>query len=225
VKSTDWIFVILILTALFNAVGGVLAWGARLWWGREYGAAKDETIRAKESQIANLNSHIEKLGAAQAEIIRAKEAQIELMKIEIQNLRELTPMKLREYFVSVKQQLEEYNEMLQKELVDNTKRVAELEAGGQAREAEVNQLLDEKAELEYRIEALERLKADGRLRQLTLEDVERDPTTFFDYLKTLSLDDLILLRKSAVEIQESSERIGRRAADILKERKIDHEET
>lgn len=39
-----------------------------------------------------------------------------MLKLEVQNLRELTPMKLREYFLSVRTQLEEYNDKLRQEL-------------------------------------------------------------------------------------------------------------
>lgn len=86
--SIQWIYAI---TALASAVAAILAWVAKLRWAKEYSAAKDETIKAKD-------------------------AQIETLKNEIQNLRELTPMKLREYFLSVKEQLEEYNDKLQEEL-------------------------------------------------------------------------------------------------------------
>lgn len=77
--------------ALASALAAVLAWLAKLKWSREYGLAKDE-------------------------VIRAKDAQIELLKEEVEGLREMTPMKIREYFVSVKQQLEEYNDTLKQSL-------------------------------------------------------------------------------------------------------------
>ena len=67
----EWIYPV---AALLSAIAAVLAWAAKLWWGKEYGAAKDEIIKAKEAQIDTLNR-------------------------EIQNLRELTPMKIREYFL------------------------------------------------------------------------------------------------------------------------------
>jgi hypothetical protein len=79
------------IAALASSLAAVLAWVSKLWWAKEYTAAKNETIHAKE-------------------------AQIELLKTELQNLRELSPMKLREYFISVKEQLEEYNNKLREEL-------------------------------------------------------------------------------------------------------------
>ena len=91
----EWLYVI---SALASAVAAALAWAAKLWWSKEYAAAKDEIIRAKDAQIALLDK-------------------------EIQNLRELTPMKIREYFLSVRKQLEEYNELLNKELEEARKEI------------------------------------------------------------------------------------------------------
>src|SRR5438067_4815729 len=87
----DWIPWVYAISALASAIAAILAWAAKLWWAKEYGAAKDE-------------------------IIRAKEAQIEQLKGEIQSLHDLTPMKIREYFVSVTTQLEEYNDRLKQEI-------------------------------------------------------------------------------------------------------------
>jgi hypothetical protein len=78
----------------------VLAWVSKLWWAKEYPVAKNETINAKE-------------------------AQIELLKTELQNLRELTPMKLREYFISVKEQFEEFTNKLREELESAMRRSKE----------------------------------------------------------------------------------------------------
>ena len=95
--------------ALASSLAAVLAWASKLWWAKEYAAAKDETIHAKE-------------------------AQIELLKTEVQNLRELTPMKLREYFRSVKEQLEEYNDELREELEAARKEI-------QKKESELQQMI------------------------------------------------------------------------------------
>ena len=101
----DWIYG---LAALSSAVAAVLAWLAKLWWGKEYGAAKDA-------------------------VIQAKDAQIEVLQREVQALQQLTPMRIREYFLSVRQQLEEYNDALRLELVAAKQRL-------EAKEAEVNTL-------------------------------------------------------------------------------------
>jgi chromosome segregation ATPase len=90
-ESLNFAVAIYAIAALASSVAAVLAWASKLWWAKEYASAKNETIRAKE-------------------------AQIELLKTELENLRQLTPMKLREYFLSVKEQLEEYNGHLRQEL-------------------------------------------------------------------------------------------------------------
>lgn len=112
----NWVLWIYAISALASALAAVLAWAAKLWWAKEYAAAKDETIKAKDAQIASLKSSIENIQVLSSETAKAKDAQIETLKNEIQNLRELTPMKIREYFLSVKEQLEEYNGKLQEEL-------------------------------------------------------------------------------------------------------------
>ena len=112
----NWILWIYAISALASALAAVLAWAAKLWWAKEYRAAKDETIKAKEAQIASLKASIDGIQVLSSETAKAKDAQIETLKNEIQNLRELTPMKIREYFLSVKGQLEEYNDKLQEEL-------------------------------------------------------------------------------------------------------------
>src|SRR5436305_1263050 len=91
----EWI---ILLSALASAISAVLAWAAKLWWSKEHIAAKDE-------------------------IIKGKNAQIDLLNAEIKNLQDLTPMKIREYFLSVRVQLEEYNEKLQTELSQAKKEI------------------------------------------------------------------------------------------------------
>ena len=75
----DWIYPVITLASLLVAV---LTSINKLIWAKEFHEAKQETIRAKE-------------------------AQIDLLKNEIQNLRELNPITIREHFKSVKEQLEE----------------------------------------------------------------------------------------------------------------------
>ena len=93
----EWI---VLLSALASVISAALAWAAKLWWSKEYIAAKDEIIKAKETQIDLLNA-------------------------QIRNLQDLTPMKIREYFLSVRTQLEEYNESLQTELSQARKQIEE----------------------------------------------------------------------------------------------------
>jgi response regulator RpfG family c-di-GMP phosphodiesterase len=89
----DWTVTFSLITSLLSAIAAVLAWAAKLRWSKEYAAAKDE-------------------------VIKAKEAQIEFLKNEIETLRELSPIKIREYFVSVKTQLEEYIDLQKSQIRD-----------------------------------------------------------------------------------------------------------
>jgi polyhydroxyalkanoate synthesis regulator phasin len=93
---------IVVLLLLLNPVAAILAWAAKLFWSREYAAAKDETIRAKE-------------------------AQIETLRQQLQALQEMTPMRIREYFESMKLQLEEYNDHLKGKLSAAEAKYVELE--------------------------------------------------------------------------------------------------
>jgi predicted RNase H-like nuclease (RuvC/YqgF family) len=136
----EWLYVI---SALASAIAAALAWAAKLWWGREFSRAKDE-------------------------IIRAREAQIEVLNRELQQLREMTPMKIREYFLSVREQLEEYNEALNGQLVEARKEIDEksrqisvLQSEGQQKAADIARLEGERnriqqasAELQGRLTAM-----------------------------------------------------------------------
>jgi hypothetical protein len=44
-----------------SALAAVLAWASKLWWAKEYSAAKDETIKAKDAQIETLKNEIQNL--------------------------------------------------------------------------------------------------------------------------------------------------------------------
>lgn len=79
------------LITIGSLAAAILAWIAKLRWSKEFERAKNETIKAKEAQIAALER-------------------------EVKSLQDMTPMKLREYFHSVREQLEEYNDELVKQL-------------------------------------------------------------------------------------------------------------
>lgn len=77
IGSGDWkmenqsIFVIiLILTALANAVSSIVAWIAKIGWSKEYKEAKDETIKAKEAEIRTLKEHIMMLEKLNPQILK-----------------------------------------------------------------------------------------------------------------------------------------------------------
>ncbi|MDO9371513.1 MAG: hypothetical protein Q7U07_02825 [Gammaproteobacteria bacterium] len=130
----EWIYVI---SAIASSIAAVLAWAAKLWWSKEYGAAKDE-------------------------IIKAKEAQIEALKGEIESLKEMTPMKIREYFLSVRQQLEEYNDALngeldeaRKEIEGKNAEIKKLQSEGAQKSNEVAKLVSERDKIESAAKNLE----------------------------------------------------------------------
>ncbi len=81
---------IITLGSIFVAI---LAWIAKLRWSKEFALAKNATIVTKDAQIEQLKDHIKVL-------------------------QEMTPMKVREYFISVKEQLEEYIEKLESHISD-----------------------------------------------------------------------------------------------------------
>jgi signal transduction histidine kinase len=112
-----------VIAAIASAVSASLAWAAKLWWSKEHIAAKDEIIRTKDSQI-------------------------ELLESQVKSLQELSPMKIREYFLSVREQLEEYIESLQSNL----------------REAET--------QIELKDSQIELLQAEGSKRESEIEEVE-----------------------------------------------------
>ncbi len=121
---------------LASTLAAVVAWLARLRWAKEYRAAKDATIRAKDAQIAAL------------------EAQLE-------TLRELTPMQLHEYFVSVKAQLEAYNETLKQQVAEKDRQIAALRSGDEAHRAEAARLESEKLALLERRRVTSRTSAEA----------------------------------------------------------------
>lgn len=119
----EWLYLI---STIASSLAAVLAWAAKLWWGREFAAAKDE-------------------------IIKAKEAQIELLTSEVFSLKELTPMKIREYFLSVREQMEEYNNLLKNQLDDahtqlenKTTEIEKLKHEGEKSAIEVKKIEDER---------------------------------------------------------------------------------
>jgi len=100
--------IISLATALISSIAAVLAWIAKIRWSKEFSDAKDEIIKAKEAQISALEN-------------------------EIRFLHELSPMKIREYFLSVRSQLEEIIDDKEGKL---TKAKSELKA----KESELSQL-------------------------------------------------------------------------------------
>ncbi|MCI0627005.1 MAG: hypothetical protein L0387_36050 [Acidobacteria bacterium] len=81
------------IAAALSGLSAVLAWLAKLRWSKEFIAAKDEIIKAKQAQIDQLNG-------------------------QIKQLQDLTPMTIEEYFHSVVRQLEGNINWLKDQLVE-----------------------------------------------------------------------------------------------------------
>jgi chromosome segregation ATPase len=175
----DWVSIITATSALIGPIAAAL-------WGRQFASAEEETIKAKDAQIEALHTFQDQaVKAKQAQIeallvvleqtvkakdaqIEAKEAQVDAIRQEAESLRELTPMKLRDYFVSMREQMEEYNNVLTKEL-QNAQAVIEkkdleisgLRAEGQASQVEIESLATERDDLEAAVTSLR-----GRLHEI-----------------------------------------------------------
>jgi hypothetical protein len=73
------------LTPLAALIAAILAWLAKLWWSKEFAAAKDAEIAALKTQVGNLtNAHAELVKAKDAEIaaVRAQSGAVSLTKDE-----------------------------------------------------------------------------------------------------------------------------------------------
>lgn len=151
--------IIYIVTVLFSAIAAILAWVAKLRWSKEYSEAKNE-------------------------IIRSKEASIELLERQIEQYKDLTPMRIREYFESVKSQLEEYNDELQQRIAGLEDEAEEKErriVGLKTSEAQNAQLIAELHQAKQGEEEEKRLKDE-------LEEVkekQRQAILLYDNLKSL----------------------------------------
>src|SRR4051812_4612895 len=92
---TEWTALIVALSGLGTAISTTISKGR---WSKEFSTAKDETIRAKEAEIA-------------------------LLREQLEMLREFLSPKAREYFIQTKTTLEEFIETLHAQLEDAHRRV------------------------------------------------------------------------------------------------------
>lgn len=95
------------IITLVSLIGAILAWIAKIRWSNEYKIAKDEIIKSKDSLITQL-------------------------KETVQFYKDMTPMKIKEYFDTVKKQLEDYNLLLSEQLESAKKEIAEMEHHAQS---------------------------------------------------------------------------------------------
>jgi hypothetical protein len=142
-------------------IGAILAWVAKLRWSKEFAAAKDEALKAKNEQVTTLEKTVSSLQTTQEQTIRAKDAEIAALQREVQTYQNLTPMKLREYTESMKQMFEEMASMLQEQLnqaqlriKDLTAKIDQLEAAHDTQAAELEELKAIRVQLEERTHAL-----------------------------------------------------------------------
>jgi uncharacterized phage infection (PIP) family protein YhgE len=136
--------IIYAIAALCSVIASILAWVAKIRWSKEFGEAKDATIRAKEAEVTTKDAHIASL------------------KSEIEGLKHLTPMKIKEYFDSVTAQLSEYNDSLLKQLSaanDEIQKmdasITTLQAQGSHQTSKIQELEKEKEEIQKAKEALQ----------------------------------------------------------------------
>src|SRR5215216_4445532 len=188
----SWINWIYIVSALFSAIAAALAWAAKLWWAKEYSAAKEEIVKAKDAQIERLKGEIQSIRDLTNETIRAKELQIEALNAEIHSLRELTPMKIREYFISVKAQLEEYNSTLQQQLDKAKADLQEKDLAIATYSQDTNMAKDiiqglktEKTKFEEQVASLESQLKNVRQEQNKSDEILSDKSFWLQMLKML----------------------------------------
>jgi chromosome segregation ATPase len=125
------------IITIISLLAAVLAWLAKLRWSKEYSQAKDE-------------------------IIRSKDAQIETLKLQVQNLMDLNPVKLKEYYSAVKEQLEKYNDLLKEQLAAAKKEIeimqnsiTHMKGKEEENQEKISKLSDEKEKLERNVQDLE----------------------------------------------------------------------
>lgn len=151
-----------LIASLASAVAAVLAWVAKIRWADEYSKAKDETIKAKDTLIEVKDAQLQTLITNKDEIIKTKEEQINVLEREVSSLKELTPMKIREYFLSVREQMEEYNTVLKNQLDEahneleiKEKEMEELKQKGEKSASEIEKLEKERQSIAEAASALE----------------------------------------------------------------------
>lgn len=158
---------------LLSLIGAILAWLAKLRWSQEYAAAKDEIIKAKEAQIETVKAH--------------KDAQVDALRTQIDALKELSSMKLREHYLSHKDAFEECIDGLEGKIAtaestisEKIKQIHEMEAEGNLHKKELDIARDEIKEMQahkYNLELeIERMKAEYR----NLKDLSRQVISTFN---------------------------------------------
>ena len=132
---------------VLSLLSSILAWIAKIKWSKEYTDAKEQVIKAKEAEII-------------------------LLKEQIETYKDLTPMKIREYFISVKTQLEEHINLLQKKLEETNLILSEKE--GKLQQLNSQSIQDSKAIAKYAEEKKELM--------LVIEEINKEALSLKDQL-------------------------------------------
>jgi chromosome segregation ATPase len=144
---------------ILSLLGAVLAWLAKLRWSEEFSTAKEAQIDALREQIQTLKisqQELKELREAELSAITSGlEGQIGALERENQTLRDFTPMKVQEYYLSTKAQLENYIDQLKLEQKQTYLEISE-------KEETISQL---ESEREDSLDRLEKLAQDKQ--QLT----------------------------------------------------------
>lgn len=182
------------ITILLSVLTAALAWGAKLLWSKEFALAKNEVIAAKVAQLDAKDTIIQAkdaLNSATHEIIKSKDAHIQALEREIKSLQDLTPMKIREYFVSVKEQLEEYNNELKskleaasEEIEKKSAAIKALESDGSHKQNELVKLREERDRLIEQTQTMKSQLPDAKL-PIYLEQLADIKIPQFDALKDI----------------------------------------
>jgi len=115
----------------------------------------------------------------------AKEAQIDSLKQQIENWKALTPDKLREYYIKMKEQLEEFNDFLksqlkeaEKEIDKKDKEIILLSNNEEKNRNKIEKVIKEKVELEEKVINIENKYSEIRVDHgvyIKIIDDEFDP--------------------------------------------------
>jgi hypothetical protein len=148
---------------ILSLVGGILAWVAKIRWSKEYSVAKDETIKAKE-------------------------AQMQAIERELQTYKELTPMKLKEYYLSSKELYEVQINRLEDKLKTAQEEIKDLQKG------------EEKEKIKSEIDALTtQLQFIKHQQEFALKKQIQSKIEEAEYLYKSTMDELEFERSSQIE--------------------------
>jgi hypothetical protein len=141
--------------ALLAAAAAVLAWIAKIRWADEFKAAK-------EAEIQSLKTRIQELKAT-------KDEQIAVYKSHVETLRQLDSTTLREHYISQREGFEEPVDELEQSVAEYERQLDEatqlingLRSEKRATEAELQETIAARDQLEHQVENLKFLLSRAR---------------------------------------------------------------